>query len=546
MPLFDSLLRWLIPDSKNEKSGPGGKDKIERRASARASFVPSSVVPDAIAVMIADFDGPDGEGLAERLAGSIGALPGLVLLRRKEPLRLSGPGGVTEKLAAAAERGRAWLQDAPADLLVWGEISPDIHSATLRLLPAIAEPDGVVGAFGLGDAFEVPAALGGAGRLNEKPGAGIAAGSSIFGAVMPIGMRSHDAPGGDVYRVAAATVLAAAVRGKAGAKGLAIEGLRRLLADMPDPAALASAGQPPAIMASLLLGLGHAHAADVRCGGDPAGLKRTLACYRAAAERLTALTSPLLWAQAQNHLAAVLIALAESEHSPARLRDAVAVHRTMAETLTRIEHPNDWALAHARLGSILYRLGQMEGQPKHFRDAAIAYQQALTVFTQAAHPLRWSDLMHHYGVLLTALGEHMTGTAALEQAVMVFRKALNVRRRDILPLFWAQTASGLGAAAFALAKRNGDAALLREAVGCFEGALEIYGQLGQGQAIAVLQRNLQRAQRLLETRGATLADDVAPKGADAAPARAAGGVQPELSGAKAAASAARSSVKSGK
>lgn len=483
MALFDSLLRWLIPGPNNKNGGFGGKDKIERRASAHKSFVPGSMVSDTIAVMIADFDGPEGESLAERLAGSIGAFQGLDVLRRKEPLRLAGAGGLVERLAAAAERGRAWLLDAPADLLVWGDVSAETGSATLRLLPALTEPDGVVGAFGLGDAFEVPIAF-----------------------------------DGGLERVAAATVLAAAVRGRAGARGPALEELRRLLAETPDPAALAQAAQTPSVTASLLIGLGHAHAADVRCGGDPAGLNRTLACYRAATERLTAQTSPLLWGLAQNHLAAVLIALAEREHSSARLSEAVSAHQTVAETLTRIEYPNDWALAQARLGSTLYRLGQMEGKPKHYRDAVMAYQQALTVFTQAAHPLRWSDLMHHYGVLLTALGEHMTGTAALEQAVTVFRKALNVRKREILPLFWAQTASALGAAAFALAKRNSDAASLREAVGCFEGALEIYGQHGQGHALAVLQKNLQRAQRLLETRGGMLADDVAPMGAGAAPA----------------------------
>ena len=485
MSLLDSLLHWLVPAAKDKNAGAGGKDKIERRASANKSFAPSSSVPSAIAVMIADFDGEGGDGFAERITGALGAFQGLAVLRRHESLRLAATGGQAEKLAAAAEQGRAWLEAAPAALLVWGEISAETQSATLRLLPAMTEPDGTVGAFGLGDAFEVSATL---------------------GRVMPQGMPSQDHG-----RVVAATILAAAVRGPAGAKGPAIEGLRRLLAELPDPAQLESAGQLPAITASLLLGLGHAHAADVRPGGDPDGLNRTLACYRAASERLTALISPRLWAQVQNHLATVLSALAESEQRPARMSEAVAVYRTMTETLTRIENPTDWALAHARLGAALYRLGQMEGQPKHFRDATLAYQQALTVFTQAVHPLRWSDLMHHSGVLLTALGEHMAGTAALEQAVMVFHKALNVRRRETLPLFWAQTASGLGVAAFALAKRNGDAASLREAVGCFEGALEIYGQHGQGQALAVLQKNLQRAQRLLETRGATLAADVVPK-----------------------------------
>jgi hypothetical protein len=346
----------------------------------------------------------------------------------------------------------------------------------------MAEPDGAVGAIGSADVFDVPADL-----------------------------------AGDSGRVVAAAVFAAAARGNSKGKGLALESLRRLLAELPEPAALAE-GHQPAIAASLLLGLGHAHAADSRNGGDTARLHRALACYRAAGERLAALTNPTHWAQAQIHLAAALSALAELEQRLAFLAEAVAVYRAMTETLTRIEQPTDWAQAQARSGAALHRLAQMDGKPAHYRDAAAAYQQALTIFTQAAHPLRWSDLMHQYGVLLTALGEHTAGTAALEQAVAVFHKALNVRRRETLPLFWAQTASALGAAAFSLAKRNGDAAALREAVGCFEGALEIYGQVGQGQAIVVLQKNLQRARRLLETRGASLADDVAPKGAEAAPA----------------------------
>lgn len=485
MALLDSLIRWLIPDLKAKAPGSGGKEKIERRTGVNNAFAPTSSVPDAVACLIADFDGPEGDSFAERLVGPIGTFPGISLLRRKESLRLAGPGNSGDKLASAVERGTAWIQEAATGLLIWGEISPESGLATLRILPALAEPDGTVGAIGSADEFEVPVDL---------------AGSS--------------------GRVIAAMAFAVAARGNAKGKRMAVESLRKLLTDLPEPAAVAAAGLQPSVAASLLLGLGHAHAADSKNGGGSARLEQSLACYRAACERLTALTKPGLWAQAQGHLAAGLSALAESQERPALMAEAVAVYRAMAETLTRIEQPNEWAQAQARFGAALYRLAQMEGKSAHYRDAATAYQQALSVFTQAAHPLRWSELMHQYGVLLTALGEHMSGTAALEQAVLVFHKALNVRRRETLPLFWAQTASALGAAAFGLAKRNGDAAALREAVGCFEGALEIYGQLGQGQAIAVLQKNLLRARRLLETRGATLADDVAPMDKDAAPAAA--------------------------
>src|SRR5690606_32151814 len=91
---------------------------------------------------------------------------------------------------------------------------------------------------------------------------------------------------------------------------------------------------------------------------------------------------------------------------------------------------------------------------------------------------------------------------ALEQAVGVFRKALEVRKRPVAPLLWAQTANNLGAAAFALAKRNGDAALMREACDCFEGAIEVYRERSQTAKVHVIEKNLQRVQRLLQTRGA--------------------------------------------
>jgi tetratricopeptide (TPR) repeat protein len=475
MALFDVLLRWLIPDLKGKTPDPSGNEKIELRASGQASFAPSSTIANTTAVMIADFHGPQGDVFAEHLVSRIDKMPGIAILRRKEPLRLTGLGDEAEKVTATAEQGRAWLQETGAGLLIWGAMTAESSTATLRFLPAVTEPDGTLGALGPADAFDVPADL-----------------------------------GGESGQVIAAMVLAATAFGHGARDGFAIVGLRRMLHELSDPEALAAAGSP-AVAASLMLGVGHAHAAEYRSAGDPARLDLALACYRAASERVTVPTHPRLWIQSQNHLANLLVAQAEAERSPSRMNDAATVCRQATEALTRIEYSSDWAQFQARLGAVLYRLGQMEGKPAHFRDAATAYQQALTVFTQPAHPLRWSDLMHQYGVLLTTLGEHMTGTAALEQAVMVFHKALNVRRRETLPLHWAQTTSALGATSFALAKRNGNAAALREAVGCFEGALDIYGQLGQGQAIAVLQKNLQRARRLLETRGAALADDVAPK-----------------------------------
>jgi hypothetical protein len=47
-----------------------------------------------IGVMIADFNGDGGDAFAERLVGPLGTLPGMTILRRKEPLRLVGLGSL--------------------------------------------------------------------------------------------------------------------------------------------------------------------------------------------------------------------------------------------------------------------------------------------------------------------------------------------------------------------------------------------------------------------------------------------------------------------
>lgn len=479
MAFLDALLRLFVPAAKPANGDKPGV-KIERRATASPNFVPgaSGSGTGGIAVVIADLDGEGGNIVADRLADLLAKTEGLDVVRRHEPLCLAGPGGPVDKLSLAAEQGRGWLHDLPADLLVWGELSAENNMLCYRFLPAYAEPDGTVGAFGLGDVLDLPVS-----------------------------------PGTVAERVIVATTLAAAIRARVGPKAPAIEALRALLTDMPDLAAGPFANLAPGPGASVLLGLGHAYAADLRNGGAEDRLEKALACYRAAAGRVTALTEPMLWSVIENHLAAALTALAERDENPERLAEAAGAYRAIAEALTRAEFPIDWALAQVRLGGTLFRQGKMAGKPQSYREAAAAYEQALTVFTSAQHPLRWADLMNHYGVLLTALGEHLSGTAALEQAVMVFRKSLDVRRRETMPLLWAQTASNLGAAAFALAKRNGDGATLREAAACFEGAVDIYAQNGQRKAVLLLQKNLQRVQRLIDTRGEKLAADVAPKGA---------------------------------
>ena len=133
--------------------------------------------------------------------------------------------------------------------------------------------------------------------------------------------------------------------------------------------------------------------------------------------------------------------------------------------------------------------------------AADAYEEALSVYDKNGAPARWAEVTNQYGVVLLALGEEMNADATLEKAVSSFRTAIKVRHKDKTPLLWAQTANNLGAACFALAKRNSQSSLLREASDCFEGATEIYRQQGIPKQVQVIEKNLQRVRRLLQTRG---------------------------------------------
>ena len=143
----------------------------------------------------------------------------------------------------------------------------------------------------------------------------------------------------------------------------------------------------------------------------------------------------------------------------------------------------------------------MKGKPEYLQRAADAYEEALSVYDKNGAPARWAEVTNQYGVVLLALGEEMNADATLEKAVSSFRTAMKVRHKDKTPLLWAQTANNLGAACFALAKRNSQNALLREASDCFEGATEIYRQQGVTKQAQVIEKNLQRVRRLLQTRG---------------------------------------------
>ena len=118
--------------------------------------------------------------------------------------------------------------------------------------------------------------------------------------------------------------------------------------------------------------------------------------------------------------------------------------------------------------------------------------------------------MNSQGITLAQLAESFSGTALAEQAVECFMKALEVRRREAVPGLWAASQNNLGAALFSLGKATGDNSLLQRAASSFRGAMEVYREAGSTNNVHVLQKNIGRVERLLETRGVA----VTPEGAE--------------------------------
>ncbi len=428
--------------------------------------MPSDVAaPAAAAVLVADFDGDRDGAVVSHLVDQLSVRSGIQVRRTKAALKVSGSGGLVERLVAAAETGRKWLTAAKAEILLWGEVADD-GVVKLRFLTAVADAEGKPGTFGLGDTLELP------GEFDN-----------------------------DLDDIVHISVLAALGPVKQGPR----QRLCEMLIAAADRADRFVEAPPPDLgqsgAASVLTCLGNAFAVIWRLTGDTARIERAVWIYKAALANLLKDEAPLAWAMAQNHLAAALEATAErNKEDTENLVAAAAAYRAATQALGRHEHPNDWALAHVHLGMVLYKLGRRTGKAAVLKDSCAAFEAALGVYTRAAMPGQWAEVMNQIGVVMMALGEQVGGNTILEQSVATFRKTLEVRGREATPLLWAQTANNLGAAAFALAKRNGNPGLLNEACSCLEGAIEVYTGHGRAKTVAVIQKNLQRVQRLLETR----------------------------------------------
>jgi tetratricopeptide (TPR) repeat protein len=454
------VIDWLVtpPD------GTGG----DSQRMAPNQFVPAHMAQEpSISIVVCDFDGSTGRDFAKRLLSDLSAHQGVMVQHITKKLKLSGKGSLVENIVAAAETGRKWLVAANADILLWGDVSPEDGSATIRFLCTLADADAQPGSVGLGDTLEIPA--------------------------------NYDA---DMAAVIHALVLAAVAPRKPNPQR---EELAELLRDPADKLN-AYVDAPPSDLeatrfASVMTAVGNILAAIWRISEDPIRLDRAVKAYQVALAKSYDKENPLNWALTQNHLASALQAQSKRDKDPVPLRAAAEAYRAVAAALGSHLHVNDWALAYSHLGDVLVKLSNYEDTVQKLKEASEAYQQALKVFTRQTMPGPWSELMNQLGVALMNMGENVSGNRVLEQSAACFRQSLEVRRREIAPLLWAQTINNLGAVTFSLYKRNENEAILNEVAACFKGASEVYSQLGRQDKAAVAHRNMERIIDIQESGG---------------------------------------------
>jgi Tetratricopeptide repeat len=274
------------------------------------------------------------------------------VIRYPETLAI-GAGDQGIALGAAEERGRRWLKETNADVLIWGEEGARDRVLRLRFLA----PEGQGGAakpYALNETLELPAG---------------------FGADL-----------GTLVAVQAATAISP-VYEPAG------EALAALIA--PIVAKLKPlAENPPASFADETRAqLWHAYADGERQlgeeRGDNARLAAAIAFFKKALAVWTRDKVPLGWATMQNNLGIALSNLGERESGTARLEEAVAAYRAALLERTRDKVPLDWAMTQNNLGNALGSVGErqapadkakgcamLEGARGHYAEALEEYRKA--------------------------------------------------------------------------------------------------------------------------------------------------------------------------
>ena len=304
--------------------------------------------PNRFTILVADLDGDTDGRQTGHVVRALEGQEGIRVLRDGRTLKIEEMGDRAANVAAAMSKGRKWLSEKSADVLIWGEATEANKVLHLRLLAQGGSGDGAAAGYALGDTYDLPENFG-----------------RDFGEVL-------------------VAVALAAVRPATELQGQYVvhllepvaSKLERLLASPPR-------GFSPEQLATVQFAFGHAAQTLGEQSGKSGWLEKSVASFQAALEVYTRDALPLAWAMTQNNLGNALGSLGEREEGTARLEQAVSAYGAALEVYTRDALPLDWAMTQNNLGNALMRLGAREEGTARLEQAVAAYRAALEAYEAA-------------------------------------------------------------------------------------------------------------------------------------------------------------------
>ena len=416
-----------------------------------------------IEVRVAWLGGDDDRAHARHLVSAMGHFRNIRMKLIDEQLEVDLSKGLAKELARVSRAGRRVLRRHDGDLLIWGHVPPAGAGAHLHFIARGDWDERLPGAFAPSTDLPIPV------DFDES------------------------------FANLVHAVIVAATRPKRGQQAA----LRTaVLPELLTAAAQAVSALPISLStrerASVQVCYGNIHASLWAQTHQLSCLDNAYEIYQGVISLLSDDEVAIDGAVVHKHLSAISFVRAEEGAGSAHYDEAAAAALAALETLNRDDHLLDWAALHYRLGLIHYKLGFDSGDADVLRRALRHHRNALSAYSRKHTPGRWAEAMAAFGQAAQVFGEHVKSLEALATAVNACRAVLQVRDRYKTPLAWAAAQNNLGSALFLLGRKARNPQRLKPAIAAFESALEIYRARELHRLAAVTEKNLERAQDMIE------------------------------------------------
>ena len=424
-------------------------------------------------ILVANLDG-DAEELqaTAKLHSLLNGIEGLIIKIIPQSLSIDIASTRFRGLKMAATRGRYWLAEEDAQLLLWGDViradiveqmsanSPGkfrwgkgeaVSLIRLRFINLLGEVDSRPGGLLLGDHIDIPLSAEGEWR-------------SALRAFILEGIYPEDEAGRQFRQYMLAND-AAAMRFQGEPEGSNILHAQRAALFIVQANAMIATNSNQA--------------------------KEALEIYREAVELVDSGKDLVEWWALKLHMAAALESLGHQNE----LFEAAECCQEALEAVTLIDAPQEWGATQYRLGRALFNLGEVTFDSSILKESLEANQAALQVYTRNSVPLRWGEIMNVIARTLILLSDKNQGAELLTRTIEICRTALGVLSPETAPFTIGALRNNLGSALFLIAKRSREPSLLDQSEAEFQAAIEVYKNAGAKQMVAVSEKNLARTRK---------------------------------------------------